>query len=119
MRKNKRDIPKEFIAKKSEAGSSLFGLAQYTTLVSYAPKKNKSVLLLSTMHHDNHVDKDTSKPDIILSYNSTKGAVDTVDQLCHSYSVQRKSKRWPVAYFMSTINLAGINLFLACLPSVE
>ena len=72
MRKNKQDIPNEFIAKKCGAGISLFRFDQYTTLVSYAPKKNISVLLLSTMHHDNHVDKDTGKPDIILFYNSTK-----------------------------------------------
>ena len=115
MRKSKRGIPNEFIAKKREAGISLFGFDQYATLVSYAPKKNKNVLLLLTMHHDNHVDKDTGKPDIILFYNSTKGAVDTVDQLCHSYRVQRKSKRWPVEYFMNTINLAGINTFICFL----
>ena len=63
------------------------------------------------MHHDNHVDKDAGKPDVLF-YSSTKGAVDTVDQLCHCYSVQRKSKRWPAAYFMNTINLPG-NLFQA------
>lgn len=87
---------------------------QYTTLILYAPKRKKRVLL-STMHHDNHVDKDTGKPDIILSYNSTKGAADTVDQLCHFYSEQRKSKKWAVAYFMNTINLARINAFICFL----
>ena len=115
--KNRRDIPNEFTTKKRVAGSSIFGFNQYTTLVSYAPKKNKSVILLSTMHHDSEVDKDTGKPDIIMFYNSTKGAVDTVDQLCHSYSVQRKSKRWPLAYFMNNINLAGINAFICFLNS--
>ena len=115
VRKNKRVIPNEFIAKKREAGISLFGFDQYTTLVSYAAKKNRSVLLLSTIHHGNHVDKDTGKPDIIHFHCSTKGAVDTTDQLCHSYSVQRKSKKWPIAYFMNTINLAGINAFICFL----
>ena len=67
------------------------------------------------MHHDNHVDKETGKPDIILSYNSTKGAADTVDQLCHFYSEQRKSKKWAVAYFMNTINLARINALICFL----
>ena len=112
VRKNKRDIPNEFTTKKRAAGSSIFGFNQYTTLVSYAPKKNKSVILLSTMHHDSEVDKDTGKPDIIMFCNTTRGAVDTVDQLCHPYSVQRKSKRWPLAYFMNNINLAGISAFI-------
>ena len=47
----------------------------------------------------------TGKPDMILYYNQTKGVVDTVDQICHTYSVQRKTKRWPLAYFMNLYNL--------------
>ena len=40
------------------------------------------------MHDDKEVDMKSIKPEIILFYDSTKGAVDTVDQLCHLYSVQ-------------------------------
>lgn len=58
------------------------------TLVSFVPKPNKAVLLLSTKHHDNQVDHKTGKPMIILDYNKTKGAVDTVDQMCHKYTVK-------------------------------
>ena len=119
VRKNKRDLPVEFQADKDRpVGSSCFGFDQNTTIVSYVPKRNKSVILMSTMHHDDKVDETTGKPDIILFYNHTKGAVDTVDQLCHSYSVQRKTRRWPLAYFFNMLNLVGINAFIVFVKSL-
>ena len=71
------------------------------------------------MHSDAEVDVETGKPVMILDYNRTKAAVDRVDQLCHNYSVQKRTKRWPLAYFYNCKNLAGINaqvLFLAKFP---
>ena len=118
VRKNKKDLPPEFQADKNRTvGSSLFGFDKNVTIVSYVPKRNKSVTLLSTMHHDNSVDADSGKPEIILFYNATKGAVDTVDQLCHSYSVQRKTKRWPLACFYNLLNLTCINAFVIFMNS--
>ncbi|KAH9635619.1 hypothetical protein HF086_012288 [Spodoptera exigua] len=57
----------------------------------YCPKKNKVVLLLSTMHNDASVNEGTPKrlPEIISFYNSTKGGVDVVDRLKLNYSVAR------------------------------
>ena len=110
VRKNKPDIPQEFAAdKKRVIGSSLFGFSNRQTMVSYVPKKSKAVVLLSTMHSDNDIDPETGKPEIILYYNKTKAGVDRVDQLCHNYSVQRRTKRWPLAYFYNTLNLSGVN----------
>jgi len=89
LRKNKPEIPMEFLSNKTrEIGSSLFGFEDNLTLVSFVPKKNKAVLLLSSKHHDNQVDNKTGKPIIVLDYNKTKGAVDTVDQMCHKYTVK-------------------------------
>ncbi|CAF5111822.1 unnamed protein product, partial [Rotaria sp. Silwood1] len=87
LRKNKPEIPIEFLSNETrEVGSSLFGFEDNLTLVSFVPKNNKAVLLLSSKHHDNQVDNKTGKPVIILDYNKTKGAVDTVDQMCHKYT---------------------------------
>ena len=58
------------------------------------------------MHNDNKVDEETGLPEMILDYNATKAAVD---QLCHHYSVQKRKKRWPLAYFYNCLNIAGIN----------
>ena len=66
------------------------------------------------MHHDDKIDDQTGKPDIILYYNQTKGAMDTVDKMCHTYSVQRKTKRQLLAYFMNLLNLGGLNSYITC-----
>ena len=113
LRKNKAEIPPGFtVTKNREIGSSLFGFHKNSTLVSYAPKKNKIVLVLSTMHHDSNIDSSTGekkKPEMITFYNATKSGVDTVDQLCSTYDVARKTNRWPMVIFYSMLNVAGIN----------
>ena len=44
------------------------------TLVSYVPKADKAVILLSTEHHDREVDQNNKqKPQIIIDYNKFKG----------------------------------------------
>ena len=89
LRKNKPEIPIEFQSnRKREIGSSLFGFQNGLTLVSFVPKQNKAVLLLSSKHHDNRLDIKTGKPIIILDYNKTKGPVDTIDQMCHKYTIK-------------------------------
>jgi hypothetical protein len=90
LRKNKPEIPMEFQTNtKREIGSSIFGFHNDLALVSFVPRQNKAVLLLSSKNHDNQVDLKTGKPIIILDYNKTKGAVDTVDQMCHKYTVNK------------------------------
>lgn len=110
MRKNKRCIPQEFQKDKSRPEfSSLFGFTKKMTLVSYVPKKLKSVVLLSSMHHTTNTEPtQNSKPEIILYYNSTKGAVDTLDQMCHYYSTKRKTRRWPLAMFQNIVDVVGV-----------
>lgn len=69
--------------------------------MSYVPKKKKNGILISSLNHDNKIDESTgdlSKPEIITDYNSTKGGVDMVDQLCSNYNCARSMRRWP--YFI-------------------
>ncbi|KAB0803248.1 hypothetical protein PPYR_00218 [Photinus pyralis] len=111
LRKNKREIPEFFSAKIKERriNTSMFGFTKDMTLVSYKPKQNKIVLLLSTMHYADEIDQETGdacKPAMITFYNSTKGGVD---ELKGNYSVSRKSSRWPLTIFFSMLNIAGIN----------
>ena len=87
----------------------MFGFQKHAILVFFTPKKNKSVVLLSTMHCDAAVDAETKKPQIIQFYNSTKGGVDTVDQLCGNYSVSRRTRRRPLCVFFHLVNIAGVN----------
>lgn len=114
MRKNKRELPPivttiKTIDSKRPVGSSMFLFTENLTLVSYIPKSNKVVLLLSSMHEGDEIHPVTGKPSIIMDYNTCKGGVDTVDEMKGSYSVARNSRRWPLTIFFSLLNIATIN----------
>ena len=61
------------------------------------------------MHRDAAVDAETKKPQISQFYNSTKGRVDRVDQLCGNYSLSTRTCRWPLCVFFHLVNIAGVN----------
>ncbi|GBP88137.1 hypothetical protein EVAR_65544_1 [Eumeta japonica] len=65
--------------------------------------------MLSTMHFKPDEDIAVNLPEIISFYNQTKGGVDTFDQLCHTYSVSRKTRRWSLCVFYGILNIVGIN----------
>lgn len=113
LRKNKREIPPIFIATKERPqNTSMFAFGKECLLTSYVPKKNKYVLVLSTMHDKDIIDPRTGnaqKPEVITFYNQTKSGVDVVDKLKSLYSVSRISCRWPLTIFFSVLNICGIN----------
>jgi hypothetical protein len=113
VRKNKRELPRSLV---STAGrplpSSMFGFQKQITTVSYVERKNKNVLMWSTLHHDDTIDKesgDKQKPEIVTFYNLTKGGVDALDKLSASYDIARNSRRWPLTIFYSILNTAGVD----------
>nr|CAI5827950.1 unnamed protein product [Callosobruchus analis] len=113
MRKNKRQLPSEFVnTKQRPVNSSMFAFEKNKTLVSYVPRKGKDVISVSSMHFDDEIDNDTKKPFIIETYNSTKGAVDTFDQMCQNMCANRKTRRWPLCLFFNMINMACINSYV-------
>ena len=114
VRKNKTFLPPSFLpSRRREVHSSNFGFMRNMTLMSYVPKINKAVLILSTMHDDAQVtDDDIKKPEINLFYNETKGGVDSLDQLVHSYMTKRKSRRWPLRFFHNLLDVAGVAAFI-------
>ena len=61
------------------------------------------------MHHNNEICVDNkNKSEINLYCNSTNGGVDTRDQMCHAFTVKRKTRRWPLAQFYNIVNVCGI-----------
>ena len=72
------------------------------------PRKGKNVLLLSTMHHDDKVEGEDRKPEIILHYNSSKSGVDNMDKLVGTFSCRQKTNRWPITVFFNIIDVAGV-----------
>lgn len=108
LRKNKREIPPDFLIGKKE-GESKFVFDHNKTLVSFTPKQKKVVLLLSTMHYSDDVDDTTKKPIIVLDYNGTKGGTDTFDKLCHTFTTAHTTRRWPMRVCCGMLDHAGIN----------
>ena len=119
MRANKRQIPSEFLKGNTrEPLSTLFGYRQDATLCSYVPKKNRAVIILSTMHKTGEIsDRDDKKPNIILDYNSCKGAVDTLDMCVHTYTCARQTRRWPVRVFYNILDIAAWNSYVCWISS--
>lgn len=76
LRKNKKEIPPCFLdTKRREKNSTLFGYSKNQIITSYVPRKNKNVILVSSMHDQGIIDTDSGdqkKPEIITFYNSTK-----------------------------------------------
>lgn len=113
LRKNKPEIPPEFLKKnKDNFPSTMFGFDNTKTIVSHFPKKNRIVLFLSTMHKDKAIEENSQKPEVNLLYNATKGGVDTFDQLCHSKSVAGKTRRWPLRVVYGILDSVAINAFV-------
>ncbi|XP_055942630.1 piggyBac transposable element-derived protein 4-like [Argiope bruennichi] len=82
---------------------------QAKTQLSYKTKPNMCVILLSTFHEKPYVNKESKKPEIIEFDNSTKGAVDTLDQMCSNMSCSRKTRRWSLCVFYDIINISLVN----------
>ena len=85
-----------------------------TTLVSHSPKKNRSVILMSTMHSRPEVDAGVQgcKPFMSLDYNASKGAVDAFDQCVSHYTCCRQTRRWPMRLFMFLVDAACYNAYV-------
>ena len=116
IRSNKPHIPDSMKANSTRhVQSSLFGFSDQLTLVSYVPKEKQAVLVLSTMPHDDLVDGDIHKPEIILYYNSAKSGVDNLDDLAVMYTIRRKVNRWPVALFRNVVNVGAVETFIVWL----
>jgi transposase IS4-like protein len=88
-------------------------------LTIYQCKPNKNVMLISTQHEEATVQSIATphpkrkqqhfKPNTVLTYNTTKVGVDSVDQMGRCYTAQTKSRRWPVHAWANVLNLASIN----------
>ncbi|ROL44851.1 Retrotransposon-like protein 1 [Anabarilius grahami] len=93
------------------------------TLTAYAPKRKKTVYILSSMHSVIQTDNTTKrKPNTVTLYNTTKCGVDVMDQMVREYTVRTGTRRWPVAVFYNMIDMAALNahvLYQACIGRQE
>lgn len=74
-------------------------------------KKNKAVVLLSSMHMSwEEVRSQVMKTKIIQYYNKTKGGVDTMDKLLGEYTEKHLIISWSLAFFYNMIQITDLAL---------
>lgn len=113
VRKNKTDTPPQLNIKNRPVESSIFAFTKDISMVSYIPKKNRMVHLLSSQHNDDQVfPEHNNKPQMIVDYNNTKGGVDNADKLIREYSCTRRTARWPYRLFLNIIDICALNAFV-------
>jgi len=61
---------------------------------------------------DINTGSEKKKPQMILDYNATKGAVDTFDKMVKSYKSARSTRRWPMRLFLFLMDAACLNAFV-------
>lgn len=92
-------------------GLSIQQILSITLMLQYVYmyQKNKSVILLTTMHMTGEVENtESAKPEIIKYYNENKGGVDVMDKMLGEYTVKRRTLRWPLAFFCNMIYVAAL-----------
>ncbi|KAJ4446385.1 hypothetical protein ANN_13081 [Periplaneta americana] len=110
IQKNKPELPQQM---NKEVHSSSFYFTHDITVVHCISKKNKNFVIMSTLHHDNEVsNRNDKKPQMILDYNASEGAVDIFDQVTYTYTCERKTNRWPVILFYNILDVSAYNAYV-------
>ncbi|XP_035768532.1 piggyBac transposable element-derived protein 4-like [Neolamprologus brichardi] len=114
VRRNKPELPPALVSKMNRARfSSKFAFTETHALVSYHPRKQKNVLLMSTLHRDAVLStRDDKRPKIIEDYNRNKGGVDNLDKATSVYTCKRKTARWPLVVFYNILDVSVYNSFV-------
>ncbi len=113
LRKNKPQIPTNFLQKKPER-TNYFAFDHNKVLLSHAAKKKRTVLLFSTHGSlcNNKINAVSRKPNLTEFYNATKWGIDTFDQFCSNYIVYRKTRRWPFHIFYGIVDMGSVNAMI-------
>ena len=115
IKSHRREVPSAARPLKDRiVHSSIFLFSRFLTLVSYVPKKNRVVNILSTQHHRKAISEQAKekKPEALLYYNETMGGSDTFDQMISEYSCRRTTGRWTMRLFHYLIDAMMINAFI-------
>ena len=54
------------------------------------------------------------KPKAILKYSTSKGEVDTADEMLRAYSTKATSRRWLLAVFFNLLDIAALDAYVIC-----
>ena len=81
------------------------------TLTNYRCKSSKNVfILVACMEMSMSIlDNNKKKSDTVVSYNETKGTVDTYEQMLRLYNTKSESRTWQMYVFYNIVDMALIN----------
>ena len=124
IKQNRREVPSSFRCVKSRdtfSTKELWDGENRIMLLSYVPKRNKNVLMISSMHSQPGVNfnRDDMKPDVIDDYNHGKGGVDVLDSRIEDFTCKRMTRRYPLIFFFLMLDVALVNSYLVLKESKE
>jgi hypothetical protein len=113
VKKNKKELPPAVKQHYSLHTTTFLDDQRGCMMTTYQCKSKKNVILISTEHEQAVIPSldfnSKKKPNVVLTYNSKKVGVDSVDQMTRNYSVRAPTRRWPVSVFYNILNIAAIN----------
>lgn len=117
VRKNRLGIPE--LNKKINKEEYVFRSTKNVLALKWMDKRE--VWMISTYHCPNMMDTNKIhyltkekiiKPQCIIDYNNTMGAIDKVDQILYTLNFTRKSLKWYKKFFFHLFDLAVYNTFI-------
>lgn len=113
IRRSRKEIPNAVKTMKAHLYDSALLKHSDGTLTVYQGKRNKNVLVYSTLHSEVELQPSAKRiPETIDFYNNTKYGVDVIDQMGRKYTVRAGTRRWPVHVFYNILDLAAINSWI-------
>ena len=114
---SRRDVPavmKTVKGRERFSSKTLYEHQKKVLLLSYVPKKNKGVLMMSSFHQklDIQTETEDKKSQLIIGYNSGKGSVDIMDSRIEDFTCKRKTNRYAMLMLFNIIDISVNNAFL-------
>ena len=82
----------------------------HTSSLSYVPKRNKNVLLVTTAHDQAIVDASAKKkPEAVLFYNEQRCAIDVVNHMLRDITSKPKCDTWVLAAWSFLLDVSALN----------
>ena len=109
IRKNRRELPEQFTSKRSEAAP--YYLASIS-MQRWCHIRLRGINALCWFQVNILVRISTPQPCIILAYNKAKEGVDHLDQMCGTYTIRKRTLRWPNRVFQHIMDVSAFNAFV-------
>lgn len=114
VRGNKKFLPQISKKKMKKFESKILYTERNISLTTYQSKEKKTVHLLSSMHRNVSIDRDSRKllPETVKDYNELKCSVDIADKMMKDHTTKVPAKRWVMQVFYNLLDMSILNSYL-------